>query len=373
MGLPGQENNLVASPPNPGSFTNISTLFAVGISPTPVSLEQVYSIDQFTDAAGDAVPGNPMWDSMDVFFKEGGSNAYICTLASGSQDSALEAALANFTPDLGPGQMTAWGMSSAVQQAVANAAVSGPMKRLAMLDAPDTPTLATVESAAGNITGHNGDQFSGMFWPWDVAPGIATDTTRTVPPTARICGNLARNDGQGISPNQPAAGPFGIAQYIQGLSQAALSDSDRTTLNNAGVGVSRVVLNDIRTYGWRTLASQTTNANWSLLSNSRAIMAILADFRVMNENFVFSIMDGAQININKYKNAIAAVLTPYWPDSLYGPSSAESFSIDVGPAVNTATTIANAELHAKVGLVLAPFAETVFLDVAKYPLNQALA
>lgn len=372
MGLPGQSAQLVDTPPSPSQFTNISTLFAIGRTTSPVSLEEVHSYDQFEAAAGAYEPTMHMYDGMETFFKEGGSRAFFASVGIAGVDAALEAVLANFTKDLGPGAMTCFGGTSVVHVAtMAQALATG---RVALLDSVDTSVTATAVTNAGDCTGQPGDRFSAMFWPWDVIPGLTDGTTRKVPPSARIAGNLSRNDIAGLSSNTPAAGPNGIAKYVQGLSQPALSDANRTLMNAAGVNVSRIVLASVRTYGWRSLADQSTDSNWSLFSNSRCVTEILNLLEIMNENFVFSVMDGAGHNLAKYKSAIRGVVLPFWRDNdLFGNAPSEAFNIDTGPAYNTATSIANGELHGRLGLRFSPFAEMVEVDVAKYSVTDSVA
>src|SRR5262252_793244 len=98
--------------------------------------------------------------------------AAAAALAGGNDDRAnitdvqWAAALDSITYDYGPGQVSAPGRTSDVghQQLVDNAAK---YKRVALLDALDTSTVATLlASATAARTGNQ--KFSAMFWPWIV-------------------------------------------------------------------------------------------------------------------------------------------------------------------------------------------------------------
>lgn len=371
MPLPGYQVNIVSTPPSAAEFSNIDTLFVVGQA-LNAGFDLVYSIDQFESIFGARQPASPLWDGLQVAFREGLYRAYVSAVAMTGVDADLVTAVNQFTKDLGPGVLAAFGHTTSVVQ-LALAAATNEGDRLAFLDAPDSATAATLTAAAALITGQTGDQWSAMFGPWDIAPGITPGTTRTVPPTARIIGNLARNSAQGKSPGTPAAGVNGIARYIQGVDYT-YTDGDRTTLNGAGVNISKVVLGGVRTYGFRTLADQTTKPDWSYLNSNRAIMAIKADLDVIAENFEFSKLDGAGTVTKKFQGALAAAIDPYWKDGdLYGATPQEAYSVDVGPAVNTDASFAAGQLGANVGLRTSDMAEQVIINVAKVPITEALA
>jgi hypothetical protein len=372
MPLPGYQVNIIETPPNAGEFVDIATLFAVGAVTTP-GFDLIYSIDQFESLFGQRQPGNAMWDGVQTFFREGGYRAYINGSPLTAIPDDIAASLDLFTPDLGPGSLTAFGMTDDVTQlALLNHCSDG--ARIALLDSVDDPDITTLTTATAALTGQPGDRFSGMFWPWDVAPGLTPGTTRMVPPSARVAGNLARNDALGYSSGDPAAGVLGIAKYIQDLSQPNIPDSDRQTLNEASVNVSRRMLNGIRTYGWRSLADQAKDSDWSFFNNSRTVMAVKFQLSIIAENFTFSKLDSVQRVAKKFGGAISNKLLQFWQDGdLYGDTSSQAFSVDVGPSVNTPASFAQGILAANVGLHTSSMGEQVIINIAKVPITESLA
>jgi phage tail sheath protein FI len=371
--LPGYQVNIIETPPGGQQYVDIATLFAVGKAQKE-DFGLVYSIDQFNTLFGDRQPGSSLYDGVQVFFREGGFRAYVASVPMTADAEAIAEASTQFVSDYGPGTLTAFGETdNEVHLALAEQTAIG---RIALLDAPDTAVVADLISASAAITGEanlHGDRFSAMFAPWDVAPGLVPGTTRTVPPSARVAGNLARNDAQGYSSGDPASGVLGIAKYVQSLSQPAWSDADRQTLNEASINVSRMVQMGVRTYGWRSLADQVLDQNWTMFNGSRTIMAIKSSLNITAENFVFSKLDSMARVTAKYAGAISNVCLEYYNNGdLYGDTSKEAFSVDTGPAVNTDASFAQGILSANVGLRTASMAEQVIINIAKVPITESL-
>lgn len=301
------------------------------------------------------------------------------SLAGGADDRASATdtqrvtALDAFPRDLGAGQVAVPGATSAaVQLALLDHAWS--TGRVAVLDGTDTASVSTLLTQTGTLRGTNGDRYSGLFAPWDVIPGIFPGTTRTVPPSARVMGNMARNDSLGISQNQPAAGERGQALYVIDLSQDSWSDTDREALNDGGVNVSLTKFGGVRTYGYRTLVDPVNDAKYLSLGNARLHAAVTAVLDQVAESFVFSQLDGKRITANRFGGEIIGALMPFYTaGSLYGDTPGEAFAVDVGPQVNTDQSLARNELHATVALRMSPFGERVIIEVTKVPITEALA
>lgn len=371
--LPGYTVSIVQTPPNPATFQSIGTWFPIGTATTP-GAGWVYSIDQFLGQFGARDPSSPLYDSVEEFFREGGYRAFVSAAALAATPTTVQALLSNITPDMGPGAVSAPGnVDAATQVAIASFCDTAKNGSIGILHAADGPTATALVTAAGAVTGQVGDKWCSMFAPWDVVPGITPGTTRTIPPDGRIAGNLARNDAQGYSPDDPAAGVLGIAQWASGISQPAWNDTDRTTLNAAGVNVTKMVYGSPRTYGFRSLASQTTNPDWSQFGSSRTIAAIKAVLNIVAENFVFSKLDGQGKVLSRWKAALAGAIQPFYDDgALFGATAAQAFSVGVGPDVNSVATFAAGQLLAKIGLRTSSMAEQVIIQVAKVPITQSL-
>jgi len=281
-------------------------------------------------------------------------------------DAQWQAALDLITSDFGPGQVSAPGRTTDVghQQLVSHA---GSHARVAILDAPDTATVATLlASATASRTG--AQKFAGMFWPWLTVPGIVQGSVRTVPPSCLIAGLLGRNDSAGLGADQAAAGDAGVSLVTLGLSEAAVSDTVRQQLNTGGVNVIRSMYGTFRVYGWRSLVDPVAEQTWVNLGCARLYMSIAANAQSIGEGFMFDKITSA--TIARFNGSLTGLLQGYYNNGdLYGADAADAFFVDTGPTVNTPTTIANHELHAILNVRMSEFAEMVQIEIYKRPIN----
>jgi phage tail sheath protein FI len=301
------------------------------------------------------------------------------TMAGGTAGAAVAdadytLALESFIPELGPGQVCAPGQTTAPRQlAVIAHAVAN--NRFALLDGTDTPTVATLvaQAQALYVAPNSGRRYAQLLAPWDVIPGLTTTTQRTVPPSARAAAQYAKVDALG-NPNQGAAGKRGTAQFVLDLSQPAWTATQREELNAAGVTVSRRRFgNTVQTWGIRTLADQVNDEQWSMAPNVRTIMYYAARAYLIGEEMEFDAIDGFGQEAGKLKGELVAEAQRlYAAGALFGENPSQAFAVNVGPTVNTPTTLAAGKLLAQVSLRVSPITEQVLIYVVKVPITQAL-
>ncbi len=279
---------------------------------------------------------------------------------------------------LGPGQIAAPGRTTSTGQlqTIAHAVANN---RFAQLDAPDTAVSATLLASASALYGapNNGRRNGQLLTPWEIIPGLTATTTRTVPPSARACAQLARTDALG-NPNQAAAGRYGVAQFVTDLSQPNFDDPTRLALNNAGITLTRRrYAGAVVTYGFRTLADQVQDQQWSMAPNVRTIMWYVAQALAIGENHEFNQVDGFGRELAAFKgDLMAPAMTLYSIGALYGaqgsndPSTA--FYVDVGPGINPVANLAQGIMAANVKLRTSPGAEQIVVNIIKTPLAQAI-
>lgn len=178
-------------------------------------------------------------------------------------------------------------------------------------------------------------------------------------------GLMSRRDGEGTTPNQPAAGALG--ESIEALNTAfAYTDVDRTTLNVNGINILRPMYGGVRVYGYRTLADPSTDDNWVNLANARLFMAIEAKADEIAERFVFRQLDGQKHTITEFGGTLTGMLLPYWAaGSFFGDTPEQSFRVDVGDTINTVDSIAGRYLRANIQIRMSEFAEEVTLEIVK--------
>jgi len=282
-------------------------------------------------------------------------------------DNEWASAIAKFDKDLGPGQISAPGRTSTVayNQVIAHAEDHN---RTAIMDFPNTATLATLEAAAASVQ----SRWAAGFAPWMVIPGLIAGTTRVAPPCALVCGLIARND-PAVGTNKPSAGNAGMSLYAIDLTQPNWKDIDRQTLNTAGVNVIRRMFGGIRVYGWRSLADPIGDRNWLDFANARLYTELVSQLNNVGENYMFAEIDGPNgVTVNGFHDALAGVMMDHFlAGELFGDTASDAFDVNTGSSVNTLETLANLELHAIVTVVMAPFAEVVQIQIVKRAVTAA--
>jgi len=288
---------------------------------------------------------------------------------SGVSDTQRQTALSYFTADLGPGQVSIPGNVTTANRTalIAHARAYG---REAILDDTDTSSRSAIVTEAVSL---QGDEFGALFAPWCVIPPyLPQQSPRVVPPCALVAGLMARSDATN-SPNVPAAGDNGRARFVLDVTQPAWSDSDRDALNTAGCNIIRNFNGAVELYGIRTLANPNGDTSWLDLANQRFRNLLYADLNDVAQSFVFDQIDGRGLKTAEFAGALTAVLNRYLTaGALYGDSPDSAFRVDVGPGINTQTTLANNELHAVVSVRISPSAELVVIEVAKVSVAQSL-
>lgn len=269
-----------------------------------------------------------------------------------------------FTKDLGPGQVSMPGRTTAeAQEGLLTHCES--TNRIALLDGTDTATVGTLTSQATTLRGQSTARYGGLFAPWVVIPGVSVGTTRTVPPCALVAGLMARNDGLGLNPNEPAAGDNGISSYAIGLSQVGWTEAQRGELNEAGVNALRVLNGSVEVYGYRTLVNYIVDDTWQFLSNARLDAYIKATSAAVGERFVFRQI-GKKLPAEFGSAIEGEVLLPLFnQEALFGETQAEAFSVDIGEAVNTPTTIEEGKLKAIASIRMSGVAEVIEILIEK--------
>jgi phage tail sheath protein FI len=284
----------------------------------------------------------------------GGSNGAPETTA------AVETALKLFFKDLGCGQVAVVGnTTAAVQEALLlHCETNG---RIALVDlAPAGATLPELKNNALTLRNKTGARRGAAFSTWATIPGVAPNTTRTVPWSCVQAGILARNDGENTPPhvNEAAAGVNGRPQNVLAITE--FTRTEREELNEARINAIRNVPSlGIETYGNVTLVSASAEPAWEELSAARLFMYVSSEGEQILETFVFDEIDPHGLLFQRAGGALQAFLESLGAQ-LYNPASK---AVNVGSSVNTPETIKKHQLNAAILVQPSPAAETVTLNI----------
>jgi hypothetical protein len=244
----------------------------------------------------------------------------------------------------------------------------------------DGQTSATLISDLASFGSSGVASYCG-FWAGNVivpsqnnTPGI----TRSVAPSAVISALCARAD-EGGNPNQAAAGdsfPLKYVSQFTGTNGAPLyGQSDIDTLNAGGINTWNTIFGLLQNYGFVSPVLSSTDTIYWQFNHARMRMALEADSQVIGQPFVFSQISLLQIaafsadlaaDLGKY--VTSGAISTIAPDG----STDQGFTVDTGPTVNTAATMAAGQLNANVSYRPAPFAQMVDIQLAAVPVTAGL-
>lgn len=290
-------------------------------------------------------------------------------------DANWKTAIDQFDPALGPGQISMPGRTTAQSHAdqLAHAEANN---RIALLDYADVANAGTLAAAAATDRVVSGDRVAAPFAPWAIIPGISGTggTERTVPYSAIEAGIMARNDRAGLGPNTPSAGVInGVAQYAIALTQT-FSQSDRDTLDAAGINAAIIKNGAVTTFGYSTLADPDTDLEHVPLSNARLEMIIKARGDAIGDRYVFAQNDGKGFTLSEFGGDLAAMLQEYYDDgALYGATPQDAYLVTTDAPINTPETAALLQLNAQMEVRYSKFGKRVGIYITRTPITEALS
>jgi hypothetical protein len=290
-------------------------------------------------------------------------------------DTQWATARALMSADFGPGQAVDVDRRTTAGHAalITAAAAKG---RVAVLDYTDTATAATILSSLATDRAVANSDVAAAYVNWfTIQPLAGATLERSVPPSAVVAGIMARNDGNGLSVNEPPAGANGVVDttFVTGLTQPAWSDADRTLLNAAG---GNAVLDRLGTgiqiYGARTLADPTTS-QWTWVSNARFYTLLRAGLIQVGDRYAVG-----RVNphvVADFHGAADGYLSQFWPDDLVDPDLPDDISkaISVDTSENTAETMEAGKLLLTASVKIAGVAEWVDIQLVKIALTEPVA
>lgn len=394
-------NSLLAKAKGPGEYANTikvaivlnggKTAFTITVKEGAVVLEE--SPELTTQAA--AIAWGQNVSQFVEFSLEASANlpktqeVTLGAATSGKDDRAsitdaqYREAMALFTKEMGPGQISQPGRTTS-QAYIDQLAHAASNNRFALLDASNSTTAATVTGGATALRGTN-DTYGMMIGRWPNIPGLLPTIPREVPPCAAVAAFIARSDAVGNSPNKPAAGSQygaqgGRSQRAISLAQPAYENAGkqgpevtRDEMYSKGINLFTIDGTTVELYGWRTLTDPNgALQDWINAGNARLRMAIVAKAGVIAKQYVLDEIDGLGQAIAEFNGELKSMLAEYFNRGLFGKTPEEAFKVNTGPTVNTPATLAAQELRAEIGLRMSPDAEMVQILIAKVPITQNL-
>jgi len=289
---------------------------------------------------------------------------------AGINTATHEAALKKFGPELGPGQISLPGVTAtAALEALFK--IAAEQKRRAVGDLPNHATKAELITAAAAIRGLGASTRAGSLWgSWQqFPPVVGTVAVRSVCPSAFVAAKCAVIDALG-NPNLPVAGKQGVLFNTLGQ-ESSFTEPEVEELYLAGVNLTKVVAGQVRLYGNRTPVNPQTDPFYVQFGNVRLDMAIEWKGLAIEENFMFSQLDGEGNDTAAYGNALKSMMLDlYKVGAVFGATPQEAFTVDTGPDVNTVASEAESNCNATIAARRSPGADQVNLNIVRVSITQ---
>jgi len=360
------------APASGGEITPTGALFLVGpIGSGPTTAPaQCQSIPDF-EAAFSTRTGaaTAAWDYLDVFFREGGNNAYVLDYTEAGK---YKAALEKVDSRLGAGQIAVVGEESSAELYKALREHADANNRIGLLDVKSTDTtkaLIAAEGALGQGLTAPAERV-GVFGSWLEAPapaGVIGGSARTIPASAAIAALCNRVDETG-NPNQPAGGEEYPLQYCSGVIYDP-NDTERGELFTAGVNTwKKHKAGQINNWGFVTPIAQTSATPFWQLNCSRARMFLQSEAKKIGSRYYMADIDGEGKLAGKLASDLKELCFQLWEKGgLYGKRPEQAYNINVGVTVNTENNIAVGILSAVATVRFSLYAAEVNITLVSVP------
>ena len=219
-------------------------------------------------------------------------------------------------------------------------------------------TLAAGTSQAAAISALSSASGDNLVCVWPHVTVQSAGSTLTVEPSGLALGARARAHGQEGAWASPIRDIYGVAKYVSGV-EVESTASEWQALNAGSVSVVRTVNGSPRLYGWRLLSGESTLRGAQFRDT---INRVSVGCNQVAERYVGVTVDGKGRRLSEFAGDLTGFLANM-SGAFFEGANDPGYVVDVGPGVNSTASLAAGELHASVGVRLAPTAEFVFIDV----------
>lgn len=298
-------------------------------------------------------------------------------LSAGTDDRAavtaaiMTSGLALFDVALGDGAVAIPGQGNAVHsELIAHARGN---RRLALLDTTRGASITDLGSTASGLAAAAGAESAGLFAPY-VLVSDGAGGSRAISPVGYVAAQ--RNNAHALGgPWVLPAGEVGRTPYLTGVDQV-FTRADHELLDAARVNPIRLIGGSPRLYGWRSLSSD--ESGFGYLSVADLLNRLVTEAEDLLEPFVFRPIDPYGRLFAELSATLIGMLDPIrvasgiYPRIVDGDELDPGYVVDVGPAVNTAESLARNELRATISVRFAPSAALISLQIVKVGVNSGL-
>lgn len=236
-------------------------------------------------------------------------------------------------------------------------------KRIGLLAGEVDATVASLRTDAGGLN----SEYAGLFAPWiqvsDGASGV-----RTISPEGFVAACRARAHNE-VGPWRVPAGKMGEGRTVLGLS-TSFSLADSNDLDEAKVSVIRNMARSFRLYGWRSLSNDIDN--YAYLKDRDLLNRLVVEAERRLEDYVFESIDGKGQLLSAINAELVGMVDPirqagglFENYDIDGELIDPGYKVETGTNVNTAQSLANNEVRARLLVRVSPTGGLVSLTIVK--------
>lgn len=296
-------------------------------------------------------------------------------LSAGNDDRATintasyTAALALFPPGLGDGAVAVPGVGPAIHAALVAHAQAN--RRIAILAGNLNDSITALIATAAAVD----SDAAGLFAPWVNAPDGAGGY-RQLSPEGYVAGVRARAHEK-VGPWRAPAGLIAADYTLLGLAQE-FTTTEFNTLEAARISVIRTRGDSIRLYGWRSLSSD--EANFAFLSARDLLNRLVVAGESVLEDYIYDPIDVKGQLLSSINAALVGIVEPLRQAgglfALVEPSTQRlidpGYRVETGPSINSAASLAQNQVKARLSVRVAPTGALVNLTIVKIPVLSGL-
>lgn len=284
--------------------------------------------------------------------------------------AAYTTALDYFIDSFGPGAVAC---PEAVAINTALIAHANTNNRIAILHADSDETdMATV---AADLSGETGSEHAAIYHPWVYVPTEVSGVNRLIPPDGYVMGKRALAHNQN-GPHQPYAGLISAGRFVNGV----YTDVNKATgdeLDENFVNAIRIIANQVRVYGARSLSTDTDN--FRFITSQDVINSVVSAAASSMEDLVFSVIDnrgGLFAEITGRLTAICENMKSL--GALYEGFDANGKKVDPGytvkcdSSINTTASLSEGTVSAQVGVRVSSIGDKINVTIVKSNLTSTV-
>ena len=310
------------------------------------------------------------------------SDAAIGAFGSGTYVAATStertAALALFTPDLGPGAVAVPGLYDGTDTTEYDAILAHCVanKRIGLVSFAANATISGARgiSTAYKATDQTGQEHLAFYYPNVVIPS-GTGVNLSVPPEAYVAAVRARTI-KTSGPWRAYAGVVSESRFVTGLA-TSVSRANGDLLDADRVNAIRIINGSVRIYGARS--HSTVTSQWRFITNRDTMNYVVFKAEESLEPLVFSGIDGRGGVYLAIRSALQGVLEPirqaggfFEMFDAQGRKVDSGYTITVDDSLNPIAQLETGLIKARVGVRVSSVGDKIDVSIIKSNLTSTL-